>query len=65
MTDAVQDTDVYRNELASYDLGPDMAVRNARQERIVLVAVFTQLMFYGILLTLLLLQTLHPGLLQV
>ena len=63
--DAVQDTDNYRDELASYDLGQETAVRNARQERILLLAVFTQLMFYGILLTLLMLQTLHPGLLQV
>ena len=55
----------YGNDLASYDLGQEMAVRNARQERIVLVAMFTQLMFYGILLALLMVQTLHPGLLQV
>ena len=67
VTDAVVDTDNhYGIGIASDDdLDRRTTVRNARQAWIILIALVMQLMFYGTLLTLLLVQTLHPGLLQI
>ena len=63
MTDAVQYIRNSRDKLAPDNLGQGSAARDGRQERIILIALLTQCMFYGILLALLMLQTLHPGLL--